>query len=115
MGEGVAGRGGRRRLAETLRRLADLAAGLGPQKVTTSGNQNAFGNFLSEAINAIQKGNTATAIDKLDKAIDRTNGCEVNTGPAPDGNGPGRDWITDCDAQTLMLIYLRAARDALTQ
>ena len=93
---------------------ADLVSGLGPNQVTTKGNQTALGNFLSEAIKAIQKGTTATAIGKLNEAIDRTNGCEANlASPSPDGNGPGRDWVTDCNAQPPILVCLRAARDAL--
>lgn len=92
---------------------AQLLSSLDLSQVTTAGNQNALGNFLSQAAKDIQKGQPVKAIDKLNMAIERTNGCDVNS--APDGNGAGRDWITDCAAQTQMLVYLRAARDALTQ
>lgn len=92
---------------------ANLIAGLGPNQVTTKGNQGALGNFLSEAVKAVQKGQITTAIFKLNEAIERTNGCEVNPGPSPDGNGPGRDWVTDCGVQPPILACLRQARDAL--
>ncbi len=41
-------------------------------EVATAGNQNAFGNFLTQAMSLIQEGDTAGAIDKLNKAIART-------------------------------------------
>lgn len=93
---------------------ANLIAGLGPNQVTTKGNQTALGNFLSEAVKSIQKGQISTAIFKLNEAIARTDGCEANPGPSPDGNGPGRDWVTDCGVQPPILACLRQARDALT-
>lgn len=93
---------------------ANLIAGLGPNQVTTKGNQTALGNFLSEAVKSIQKGQITTAIFKLNEAIARADGCEANPGPSPDGNGPGRDWVTDCGVQQPILACLRQARSALT-
>ena len=91
---------------------SDFVAALLANEVTTAGNQNAFGNFLAQAIEELQAGNTADAIDKLNKAIARTDGCPLRG--APDGNGAGRDWITDCDAQLVVYSLLNAAIDALT-
>jgi hypothetical protein len=82
-------------------------------QVSTAGNQEAFGNFLTQAVKATQAGNTQNAVDKLNQAIARTDGCERNG--VPDSSGPGRDWITDCSAQAQMLVYLRAALRGLTQ
>jgi hypothetical protein len=76
---------------------ADIVESLGPGQVSTGGNQNALLNFLGQAVVALQKGKTDNAIHKLEKALERTDGCALRG--APDGNGPGRDWITDCDAQ----------------
>ena len=42
----------------------------------------------------------------------RTDGCVLRGDP--DGNGPGRDWITDCTAQTEAYNLLTDALDALT-
>jgi hypothetical protein len=92
---------------------ADLIAGLGPNQVTTKGNQNALGNFLSQTVKEMQKGNNANAISKVNEAIERTNGCEVNPGPSPDGNGPGRDWVTDCGVQPPILACLREVQRVL--
>lgn len=92
---------------------ADLVSQLTPGQVTTKGNQTAFLNFLRQATTAIQDGDTAKAIDKLEKCIARTDGCE--SGGSPDGNGHGRDWVTDCAAQAEILACLRAALTALTQ
>lgn len=90
---------------------ADIVSDLGPDQVTTTGNQTAFLNFLSQAVVAVQKGDAAQAIDKLDKSIERTDGCETNA--RPDDNGPGRDWITDCPAQAKILSCLTEALGAL--
>jgi hypothetical protein len=90
---------------------SQLNASLAANQVTTAGNQVAFGNFLNEAVKALQNGDTAKAIDKLKQAIARTDGCERNA--VADANGPGRDWITDCTAQARMQASLRAALGAL--
>ena len=88
-----------------------VVAVLPPMSVTTSGNQNAFTNFLSQATVAIQAGDLATARQKLQQAIARTDGCVLRG--APDGNGPGRDWITDCAAQAAAYKLLNDALAAI--
>ena len=88
----------------------DLLALLNDE-VTNSGTQQALSNFLLQAIKAVQKGNIATAIAKLDSAIARTDGCPLRG--TPDLNGPGRDWITDCTAQQTSYDTLTHARDVL--
>jgi len=60
----------------------------------------------------IQDGDIPVAIDKLEKALIRTDGCVLRG--SPDGNGPERDWITDCTAQMETYAVLSAALDALT-
>lgn len=92
---------------------ANIVAGLSPGQVTTKGNKKAFLNFLRQAAEAIQAGDTAEAVDKINKCIARTNGCAENG--SPDGNGPGRDWITDCAAQAQVLQCLLDALAALSQ
>jgi hypothetical protein len=87
-------------------------ASLDPSEVTTAGNQNALLNFLSQALVAIDEGDNAEAIQKLEKAIQRTDGCALRG--SPDGNGPGRDWISTCDAQAPVYQALTDALDALT-
>lgn len=87
---------------------------LAPSQVTTAGNQTAFGKLLSEAVKALQKGNTATAIEKINDAITRTDGCSRTGAPDVNVRGRERDWITDCSAQATLLTYLRSALAALT-
>ena len=87
-----------------------LDASLG--QVTTPGNQNAFGNFLNQAIVSIQEGNILDAIKKLDDAKLRTDGCAERG--KPDGNGSERDWITECDAQATVYSALLSALSALS-
>jgi Ca2+-binding RTX toxin-like protein len=89
-----------------------IVSALTLSQVTTKGNQTALLNFLKQAVAALQADDLVTAIDKLQKAMERTDGCQLRY--APDGNGPGRDWITDCDIQKSVYILLQAALEALT-
>jgi hypothetical protein len=84
---------------------------LPPTSVTSAGNQSALGNFLHQTVQALQANNTAQAISKLESAIARTDGCALRG--APDGNGPGRDWVTDCAAQLQLYADLTAALAAI--
>lgn len=80
--------------------------------VTNRGNQNALTQFLATAIVALQTGELADARQKLEQAISRTDGCALRG--AADGNGPGRDWITFCEAQNLVYPLLIDALQAIT-
>lgn len=90
----------------------DTITALDPSQVTTEGNRRALCNHLGQAVRALQKNKLATAIDKLEKSIARTDGCALSG--APDGNGPGRDWITDCTAQAEVYDALVLVLDSLT-
>jgi hypothetical protein len=83
-------------------------------EVTTKGNQTALGNFLTQAIAALQEEppDIDQAISKLDQAIARTDGCVLRG--EPDGAGPGRDWITDCVDQESVYWLLKNALDAIS-
>ncbi len=96
----------------TLMETLDVVANLPSGAVTTKGNQQALMNFLSQAIVAIQEGNTELALAKIDNALERTDGCVLRG--EPDGNGPGRDWITDCVDQVLVYTFLILAKEALS-
>ncbi len=63
------------------------------------------------AVKDIRAGDIAGAIDQLNQAISRTDGCALRG--APDGSGPGFDWITDCAAQGPIYDDLTAALNAL--
>lgn len=89
----------------------DLIAALPPASVTTGGNQNALMNFLTQAVIAIQTGDLVTAKQKLQQAIERTDGCVLRG--VSDDNGPGRDWITDCAAQAQAYAILNDALAAI--
>ncbi len=91
----------------------NIVSDLPASSVTTKGNQKALGNFLTQVIGALQLGDTAEAINKLNKALSRTDGCVLQG--EPDGNGPGRDWITNCVHQALVYDLLWQALDALTE
>ncbi len=62
-----------------------------PGPLTTKGNRYALCNLVGQAVSALKRTppHTATAIEKLEKAIERTNGCELRN--SPDGNGKGRE------------------------
>jgi len=91
----------------------NVVGALAPEQVTTRGNQNALQQFLTEVIAALQSGDFDQARHKLTKAIERTDGCALEK--IPDGNGQGRDWVTDCAAQAGLYPLLTTALDALTQ
>lgn len=93
--------------------MTELDPDLG--EVTNSGNQSAFGNFLTQALIAIQEGDIEAAIKKLKDGIARTDGCIVNENGEPDGKGKGMDWITDCDVQLETYTILNDALNALTK
>ena len=90
---------------------AETVEELSPGQITTKGNQQAYLNFLSQAMLAIQEEDLDSAIHKLGQAIGRADGC-VLRGVA-DGNGPGRDWITDCVMQPEVYWLLQDALQAL--
>ena len=90
---------------------SNTVAALSGGQVTTKGNKKALQKFLSQSIVALQKDDVPKSIDKLEKTIERTDGCVLRG--AVDGNGPGRDWITDCDAQIEADNLLNDALDAL--
>jgi len=91
----------------------NVVGALAPEQVTTRGNQNALQQFLTEVIAALQSGDFDQARHKLTKAIERTDGCALEK--IPDGNGQGRDWVTDCAAQASLYPLLTTALDAVTR
>jgi N-acetylneuraminic acid mutarotase len=88
---------------------SSLISGLSSGQVTSRGNQNALLKFLSQAVDALDKGKDAT--DALQKSIERTDGCFFRS--FPDGNGAGMDWIIDCTIQIQVYSLLNAALQAL--
>jgi K319L-like, PKD domain len=87
--------------------------GLPTSAVTNRGNQNALTQFLSNAIGALHDGSLTTARQQLEQAISRTDGCALRG--APDGNGPGRDWITTCGGQNAIYETLLDALSVIPQ
>jgi hypothetical protein len=90
---------------------AAIVAALPRSQIAQQGNRKDFENLLREAVKDIRHGDVAGAIDQLNQAINRTDGCALRG--APDGSGPGFDWITDCAAQEPIYDYLTAALNAL--
>jgi len=84
---------------------------LPPGSVTTAGNQNAIQNLLRQVIESLQVDDVETARQKLEQAIQRTDGCMLRG--SPDGNGPSRDWVTNCGDQAVLYDSLTAALNAL--
>ena len=99
--------------AESLvQQASSTILGLPTSAVTNKGNQNALTQFLSHVIVALQSGDLATARQRLAHAIARTDGCALRA--TPDGNGPSRDWITTCAAQSQVYPLLIDALAAIT-
>jgi len=91
----------------------NLIGALKPDQVTSRGNQNALQEYLTQTIAFLQAEHFGQASQKLTKALERTDGCALEG--TPDGNGPGRDWVTDCAAQKKLYELLTAALDALQE
>src|SRR5947208_1134690 len=91
----------------------NLIGALRPEQVTSRGNRNALQEYLTQAIAFLQAGEFDQSRKKLTKALERTDGCALEG--TPDGNGPGRDWVTDCAAQAKLYDLLTAALDALAE
>jgi hypothetical protein len=91
--------------------VSTVVVALDPAQITTAGNQEAFGNFLTNTMSQIQKGKLDKAIADLEKAIARTDGCALRG--SPDGKGAGMDWVTTCDAQASIYNSLVEALQVL--
>jgi K319L-like, PKD domain len=90
---------------------AAIVAALPRSQITQQGNRKDFENLLRMAARDIRDGDIAGAIDQLNQAIIRTDGCALRG--TPDGSGPGFDWISDCTAQAPIYDDLTAALTAL--
>jgi hypothetical protein len=93
---------------------SDIISSLTIDQFTNQNHATPLLNFLTQAVEALQAGDTAVALDRLGKAIERTDGCVLRG--SVDGAGPGaaRDWITDCTAQADVYSAIHAAINALT-
>lgn len=92
---------------------ADMVDALGTDQITNQGNAKALNNFLTAAIESLGSGDVDKAIATLERAIDRVDGCALRG--APDGNGKGRDWVTDCAEQAEIYESLTSALELLEQ
>jgi K319L-like, PKD domain len=90
----------------------NLVGALSPSEVTSQGNRRSLQKLLGQALTALQVGDVLEARSKLVQAIERTDGCVARG--APDGQGSGRDWVTNCGAQETLFQLLTEALDALT-
>jgi hypothetical protein len=88
-----------------------IVENLSSSQVTNKGNQKGFCTLLRQAVREIQKGHYCPAVERLDKAIVRTDGFSLWN--ALDTNGEGRDWITDSAAQRAVYADLLAAQTSL--
>lgn len=93
--------------------VANVVTNLGEEQFTAKGNQQAFINDLSNLLKDLQNTNPQKATKELEKLIARTDGCS-KTG-SPDANGKGRDWVTDCAIQAVILSQLTEALNAISE
>ncbi len=85
--------------------------GLPLNQITNKGNQKDLANILRKAVRNLQNANYCKAVEKLDQAIERTDGCSLRG--KPDTKNKIRDWITSCTAQTAVYNNLFTARALL--
>jgi len=95
------------KLMEVLATLDSLP----DSQVTNKGNRKAFKELLTHAIRSLQRGNISNACQKMEDALERTDGCVLRG--QPDSHGNRRDWILNCTAQTSMFNDLTEALDAV--
>lgn len=91
---------------------SDVIENLDENQVRREGNRASLLRFLGQAMHSIQNGNNARVVRKLEKALKRTDGCALRG--SIDEKSPGRDWITDCNAQNEIYGLLSAALVAIT-
>jgi CSLREA domain-containing protein len=89
----------------------NLVNGLPLNQVTNKGNRKDLANILRKAIRNLQNANYCKAVEKLDQAIERTDGCSLRG--KPDTKNKTRDWITSCTAQIAVYNNLFASRGLL--
>ena len=89
----------------------NLINGLPLNQVTNKGNQKDLANILRKAVRNLQNANYCKAVEKLDQAIERNDGCPLRG--KPDTKNKTRDWITSCTAQIAVYNNLFAARGLL--
>ncbi len=98
---------------ETIEAINEVGA-LPSGSVTTTGNRNALVNFLTQVIEALQEDNIAKAIEKLEKAIERTDGCELRNAVDLSGGGQiKQDYINNCSDQMIVYPLLDNALESL--
>ncbi len=94
-----------------MQAAASIVGVLSRGAVTSSGNQNALLQHLSNAVTALGSGRTADARQQIQLALSRVDGCALRG--TPDGNGPGRDWLTSCVSEAQVYPLLSEALAAL--
>lgn len=87
----------------------NIITGLPPGSVTTSGNQTALGNFLTQVIDSLQKAKVNKAREKLEKAIARTDGCALRGSPDITGGATKKDYVISCVDQNEIYPLLVSA------
>lgn len=95
------------RIAAALNTIAAMSAA----QFKAPGHKYAISNLLTQAIAALQAGDLAEAVSKINAALSRTEGYPVRG--VVDTNGPGMDWITDVVAQAVITQALMDALDIL--
>ncbi len=93
---------------------SDIILDLESDQTTTPGHQKSMGNDLKNAIKAILKGKMGSAIDKLNSALIRTDGCVLRGSPDQNGSSAYEwDYVTDCGVQEELYGLISRAIDAL--
>ena len=91
--------------------ISEQLDALDSSQFVNNGLRNQLTNRLSNVANRYNSGQTSNAISQLEQAIRRVNGCSNNG--VPDGNGPERDHIVDCNAQIPIFINMQLLLMAL--
>ena len=101
------------RISEAINLVANLLR----SSVTTKGNQVALQQFLKQSGRVCGDGDLQSAIKKLEKGLERVDGCVIrgtpDAGGATSGQKIAKDYLTDCNEQQQVFGLLNEAICAL--
>jgi hypothetical protein len=93
--------------------ILDFLAELPDGDWNAPGHETAFANYLEQIVNAVAADDYATAVRKIDDALNRTDGYVLRG--AMDLDGAGKDWVKTPETQQFLYAVLSSVRNMLAQ
>jgi len=98
-----------------LGNVLEETTSLPASSVTNQGNQQALSNFIAQAQAHVETGNITLALNRLQKAMERTDGCALRGSPdvKTRGAGPAVDYVVTCVDQARLYPVLQTVINTL--